>query len=149
MQEVEETFARSESGTLGAETLSTLQERQREDSSRPQTSHYASVRAKLEGIFSNTEPSDASSRQEPGSEAPGILSSKTKFQELADVMYFWALAEAYLQHPQMQQDMRQAAHVSKGLCPIIEAPIDRRHLVNKIRYQGRLKSETWAAGSPF
>ena len=50
------------------------------------------------------------SRSYEGSQDPpgptGILNSAAKFEELADVMYFWALAEAYLQHPQMQQDMR-------------------------------------------
>jgi len=50
------------------------------------------------------------SRSYEGSPDPpgpkGILNSEAKFEELADVMYFWALAEAYLQHPQMQQDMR-------------------------------------------
>ena len=49
---------------------------------------------------------DSSMQGEASGEEEGILSSTVKFQELADVMYFWALAEAYLQHPQMQQDMR-------------------------------------------
>lgn len=108
VQEVEETYARPESDSLAPAALNSLQERQREESLRPQTSHYASIRARLADAVK--EGAECSSREEPddNGEPAGILSSDTKFQELADVMYFWALAEAYLQHPQMQQDMRQA-----------------------------------------
>jgi hypothetical protein len=54
--------------------------------------------------LTNISRSYEGSRNPPGEK--GILQSEAKFEELADVMYFWALAEAYLQHPQMQYDMR-------------------------------------------
>lgn len=84
--------------------MASRQERQKEEAERPQTSHYASIRARLEDAVSDV--GERPTTGEAKDEEQGILSNPFKFQELADVMYFWALAEAYLQHPQMQQDMR-------------------------------------------
>lgn len=105
-QEVEEIYARPDAASGAAPAVINQQERRKEESQQPQTSHYASVRARLEDAVS--EVSDRATTGETGQDETGILSNPFKFQELADVMYFWALAEAYLQHPQMQQDMRQA-----------------------------------------
>lgn len=101
LQEVEEVFARPE--PTAAAALVSLEEKRKEESLRRQTSHYHSVRARLDAL-TNITRSFESSQDPPGPK--GILNSEAKFEELADVMYFWALAEAYLQHPQMQQDMR-------------------------------------------
>lgn len=105
-QEVEEIYARPESTQLAPPATISIQERQREENARPQTSHYASVRARLESSDTDIGRQEAEEATGSNDGPDGILSSQAKFQELADVIYFWALAEAYLQHPQMQQDMR-------------------------------------------
>ena len=87
MQEVEEIYARPDSGSGAAPAVVNRQERQKEESQRPQTSHYASVRARLEDAVSEVDA--RASKEEAGQEEQGILSSSFKFQELADVMYYF------------------------------------------------------------
>jgi len=103
LQEVEEVFGRPE--PTAAAALVSLEEKRKVEMRRRQTSHYHSVRARLDAL-TEISRSYEGSPDPPGPK--GILNSEAKFEELADVMYFWALAEAYLQHPQMQQDMRKS-----------------------------------------
>ena len=59
----------------------------------------------VDSISSSVEP-DINNGEDIIRDKEGILIGANKFLELVDVMYFWALGEAYLQHPQMQSDMR-------------------------------------------
>lgn len=79
--------------------------RRQQEATQPQTSHYASVRSRLEAAL---ELSNLASSEDMDQQAAvrGILPGEAKFLELADVIYYWALGEAYLQHPQLQADMR-------------------------------------------
>ena len=108
-QEIREIVARP---GVQQQTVSVRQdERTQEPAEQPQRSHYASIRARLEQSLSS-QPSGHHDRQEDAAE--GILCGRARFVELADVVYFWALGEAYLQHPQMQSEMRWATAAQLG-----------------------------------
>ena len=119
-QEIREIVARP---GVQQQTVSVRQDEQTQGPvEQPQTSHYASIRARLEQSLSS-QPSSHHDQQEDAVE--GILSGGARFVELADVVYFWALGEAYLQHPQMQSDMRWAAGAkigSAGRSPCLACP---------------------------
>ena len=104
MQEVQEIMAQPESEPLAC-TLTAQEARRQQEATQPQTSHYASVRSRLEAAL---ELSNVASRAPTDQQAVtrGILPGEAKYRELADVIYYWALGEAYLQHPQLQADMR-------------------------------------------
>ena len=105
-QEIDEIIARPEAEPV--ESAEAQRRRRTQDFDPPSSSHYATMRRRLVDTISNSADPSEPDGSGSGSDADGILRGPNKFLELMDVIYFWALGEAYLQHPQMQSDMRFA-----------------------------------------
>lgn len=130
LKEIEEIIARPEVDPV--ESGEAQRRRRTQDFDPPSTSHYATMRRRLVDSISNSaEPSGREDEDLPPDEADGILRGSIKFAELVDVMYFWALGEAYLQHPQMQSDMRCSLLFLYPFCPpLIYRLTDCEHASN-------------------
>lgn len=120
-QEIDEIIARPEAEPV--ESAEAQRRRRTQDFDPPSSSHYATMRRRLVDTISNSADPSEPDRLGSGSDADGILRGPNKFLELMDVIYFWALGEAYLQHPQMQSDMRLAAVQPQFLAIVLKSPV--------------------------
>lgn len=114
-QEMQEIIARPDSQPAARMVTSQELRRRREATEPSTTSHYASIRLRLEASLSRSVVSSLDA--DPDKPVRGVLPSEAKFQEVMDVLYFWALGEAYMLHPQLQSDMRCAPFLCAASTP--------------------------------